>query len=341
MHTIIYMDQNYLSYMAKARVGLMDDEAEAKFWTSLFDDLKEAVLSDRVACPELEFHHSETMYDRRLEEPIIKVIEELSWGLKFRHSTNILDSQIYDAAKNFLGKQLEERETWAIAFESDPQAPVESRMTDMWGVKGRISVHFPVPDEVVKHDRQLKRQFVDDTELLKYNHCESGWLDVVQAEKTSFIVSLFGLRAQSTIHQKLHSGSWVDQFVAVSLYGELKKRWQELSEIGIPISDHSAAASFLMSEELQNVPYVDIFCSMHAVMGWHYPNRKQRPSDFYDIPILAIVLPYCDVITTDKFMKEILVKRLDFDNKYKTEIFSATKADRVALQKLVRGLLKT
>ena len=126
--------------MAKARVGYMKDGKQAKFWGSLFDDLKNAVLADKIACPESEFHMIEAAYDTEIERPIREVIDELSWGLRFRPFTSVLQSQIEDAAKNFLGKRLEEKEPWAIAFESNPQAPVKSRMQDICGTKGRINV---------------------------------------------------------------------------------------------------------------------------------------------------------------------------------------------------------
>ena len=85
--------------------------------------------------------------------------------------------------------------------------------------------------------------------------------------------------------------------------------------------------------------YIDIYFSIHAAIIKHYPNRKMKQGDFYDIPILSTVLPYCDVITTDSFMKEILVNKLNFNEKYKAQIFSATKEDRLAFQKLVRVLI--
>ena len=224
-HTIVYLDQNYLSNMAKARIGRIKDDDQAKFWLSLFNDLKKAVLADKIACPELEFQRHEASYDRRLEEPIRKVIDEISWGLKFHLSTQILESQIYDAAKNFMGKQPEERKPWAIAFRSNPHAPIESRTTDIWGIKGRVNVHLPYLYEVVEHDRQLKSQFANDAESQKYDYTDLDWPDVVKAEKISFIISLFGLQAKDMIYEKLHSNSWLEQSIAVSLHAEFKKRW--------------------------------------------------------------------------------------------------------------------
>ena len=68
LHTIVYLDQNYLSNMAKAQYGFIKDKDEAIFWLSLFDDLKKAVLTGRIVCPESEFHEAEAMFDKRLEE---------------------------------------------------------------------------------------------------------------------------------------------------------------------------------------------------------------------------------------------------------------------------------
>lgn len=340
LHTIVYLDQNYLSNMAKARIRSIKDEDQAKFWRSLFDDLKKAVLADRIACPELNFHRHEAMYDRRLEEPIRKVIDELSWGLKFHHSTDILESQIYDAAKNFLGKQLEEREPWTIAFKSNPQASVESRMTDIWGSKGRINVHFSLSDEVVEHDRQLKAEFADTTVLpVTCQKTCLGWSELLLREKLSFICSLFGLSLLQPDYlswlKRQYSGSSVGRFAVNEHIADSVRLWQRLDEIGIKAEDTTTAANFLDSDELLNIPYIDIFSSIHAAINTYYPNRNMQQGDFYDIPMLSTVLPYCDVVTTDSFMKEILVKRLHFDDKYKARIFSATRADQLAFQKLI------
>ncbi len=62
-HTIVYLDQNYLSNIAKARHGCMKDEGEATFWRSLFDDLKKAdwLIKRKGSCetPELKLRQSD------------------------------------------------------------------------------------------------------------------------------------------------------------------------------------------------------------------------------------------------------------------------------------------
>jgi len=327
--------------MAKARCGCIKDEDEAKFWQSLFDDLKEAVLADKITCPELEFHRTEAGYDRRLEIPIIETIDELSWGLQFHPWRSILESQIEDAARKFLDKQLEEREPWAIAFESDPQAPVESRMQDVLGTRGRIRVHIPLPDEVVEQDRQRKLEFAHEAQRLlkEYSNSPLAWSELVLQSKRSFMDGFLGKTARQSIAQQSQEDSPLSQQRALDRYNELVDLFNRLREIGIN-TDNSKVMDFMESEELLSVPFVDVNASIWAAIAWHYlQGRDIQRGDFYDVPILAAALPYCDVITTDSFMKEILVNKLHFDDKYKAKIFSATQHDRLAFQKLVRGLL--
>jgi hypothetical protein len=109
--------------------------------------------------------------------------------------------------------------------------------------------------------------------------------------------------------------------------------------MGMNVNDKNVVMSFAESEGLLHSPFIDIYGSLFAVITTHYSNRRMRPGDLYDVPILATVLPYCDVVTADAFMKEILVQVLRFDDKYKAEILSATHEDRLAFQELVKGLV--
>lgn len=338
MHTVVYLDHNYVSNMAKVKAKLIKDENQAEFWKALFEELKKAVLADKVACPESEFHSTEAMYYRKLEEPIGQVIEELSWGLRFRPWEDILWSQIEDAAKYFLGKQIDEREPWAIAFESDPQAPVESRMHDILGAKGRISVRFSIPDEIVELDSQRKQRFVGKVQELLSTHTSSCPADLSKAiiqEKRSFISGSIGSQAIMSAIQQSQAESLLSQFAAHINLRNLEKRWMKLNEIGINASN---ARVFLQSNELLNAPFVDIFATIYAVIDTYYPARKPQQGDFYDMAIMATALPFCDIVTTDKFLKEVLSNILRFDDKYKARVFSASEADRQTFLQLVGKL---
>jgi hypothetical protein len=326
--------------MAKVCLGFPMNNVDSEFWQSLFNDLKAAVLADKIACPESQFQRKEACLDRRIEEAVGRIIDELSWGLEFNPWEVILRLQIEDAAYRFLGKNPPTRETWSIAFKSDPHAPVESRTEDIFGTKGRIAVSFSLPDEIIEEDRQSKLEFMDEAHeiLNRYSNNPLDWSELVLQSKRSLMDGFLGKTAREAIIRQLKEDSALNQLRALEKYNELVDLVNRLQEIGIN-TDNSEVMNFLESEKLLNIPFVDINGSIWAAIGEYYrQRRKVQGGDLYDAPILATVLPYCDIITTDRFMKQILVDRLHFDKKYKCKIFSASKTDRQAFQKLVKEL---
>ena len=341
-HIIVYLDQNYVSNMAKARLGFLTNKDESEFWQPLFDDLKTAVLANKIACPESQFHRKEARLDKRIEEAAGRIVDELSWGLEFNPYEVIVRLQIEQAAFKFLGKNPPSMEAWSIPFTSDPQAPVESRMQDIFGTKGQIVVSYSPPDEIIQEDRQSKLEFADEAEemLNRYSNNPLDWPELLLQSKKGVVVGFMGKRADESIAQQLQEDSPLSQLRALDRYKELEDFSNRLYRIGINTNDSKTVMNFAESEDLLDSPFVDINASIWAVIAEYYiQGRKIGKGDFYDAPILAAVLPYCDIIATDSFMKGILVdNRLRFDNKYKCEIFSASKTDRQAFSKLIKEL---
>jgi hypothetical protein len=343
-HTIVYLDQMYISNMAKARLGSIRDKVESAFWKSIFDDLKAAVLANKIACPESEFQRQEVRLNSIIEKTVGRIISELSWGLTFSPFEAILESQIEEAAYRFLGKTPPSIETWSKAFESDPLAAVESRMQDVFGLKGRIEVSFVPSKEAIDRDRRMKLEFTDEAlkMLDEYRKNPLKWPDLLEQSKKGVVDGFMLKRARQSIIRQLNDNSLASRLNALQRIKELENLWDHLQSIGIDTNDLKEVKNFLESRELLDSPFIDIYGSIWAVIGECYIQGRRAEnlkSDFYDTPILAMALPYCDVVTTDTFMKEVLVKRFQFDGKYKCKIFSASKTDRVAFQKLVKELI--
>jgi len=339
-HTIVYLDQNYLSNMAKARRGLPMDKVDSEFWKSLFVDLRAAVLADKIACPESQFQRTEARLDKRIQAAVLGIIDELSWGLEFNRWEVILRIQIEDAAFRFLGKNPPPREAWSTAFTSDPQAPIESRMEYILAIYGGMGVSSSPRDEILEEDRQSKLEFMGEAQeiLNRYGNNPPSWSELLLQNKKGVLDGFVGKIARDSILQQMRKDSLWDKLSALDRYNDLVDLSDRLREIGINM-DRSEVMKFMGSEQLYDIPFVDINGSIWAAIAQYgCQGRKGEKGDFYDAPILATVLPYCDVITTDGFMKEIVIKKLHFDQKYECKVLSAGKTDRQAFQKLIRGL---
>src|SRR5215813_9620777 len=72
----------------------------------------------------------------------------------------------------------------------------------------------------------------------------------------------------------------------------------------------------------------DLATSVTALV--RYNEREVQTGDMTDMKILSNLLPYWHVMTTDKFMKE-LVRILKLDERFGTRVFSGTDEDIAAL----------
>jgi hypothetical protein len=88
--------------------------------------------------------------------------------------------------------------------------------------------------------------------------------------------------------------------------------------------------AFLATDLATSVPALDLFSQLCASLLIRYNDREVQSGDVTDMKILSNLLPYCHVMTTDKFMKE-LVRILKFDERFGTRVFSGTADDIAAL----------
>jgi hypothetical protein len=161
------------------------------------------------------------------------------------------------------------------------------------------------------------------------------WSRLVLESKRSTIAGFMGAVAIQSIVNQIRSDSLLEQMSGYDNYTRLLLLFDKLIKIGIDPQNPDMIARFFESKELLDSPFIEIYSALWAIIAEsrRIQGRDTRGSDLYDVPILAMALPSCDIIATDKFMKEVNNNLPKFNDKYKTEIFSASKEDLVALQK--------
>jgi len=311
-HTIVYLDQNYLSNLAKARYCLMKDENQAKFWRQFFEDLQNAVFSDSIRIPMSEFHEIETL-DINIQGAIKNTLAQLSIGFQFKDWHSILEWQIIDAVTQFSGMKL--TSNYHPVFQSDPNTAVKDRFKDMIINRGTISLtSYWVADP--NSIRELKVRFVN---LIKQSL--GKWPDIQNYSSRLVLASKLNWLLSSLISEP----DFWDDIV------------QDITRLGI---QESVINDYWITGKILDIPFIDVFSSLFAVLYLKYKKGGQnvKEGDLFDISALATVLPYCSIVTTDKSMKEILVRTLHFDDKYKAKIFSAGQKDQLAFREFIREL---
>jgi hypothetical protein len=96
--------------------------------------------------------------------------------------------------------------------------------------------------------------------------------------------------------------------------------------------------ALLATDLATSVTALDLFSQLCASLLIRYNDRRVQSGDVTDMKIISNLLPYCHVMTTDKFMKE-LVRILKFDERFGARVFSGTADDIAALNGHLTHLL--
>jgi len=288
--TILYLDQNFIAKMTEARLGVIDDVQEPGLWTSLFERSRELVRAGKIICPYSTLHTLEAMSAVQSWPERHITIGELWGGLRFRDWEDILELQVRWAYERWLGVPTKESQVkhWSVAFERNPHAQIPQRyLTDTIVPTDALFI-----SPTSEHPwRAKKAEFVSDIEQRLAARKQRG----------------IGIRDFEE-EQQLEATDLIQTFI--------RNRWwptRSPNEIGI-------GSDFWESNQIMRIPWVNVFSSIWAGILVHEPHRAPKPGDMSDVGILATVMPYCDIVTTDKNMKAILV-RLGLDENYDVEVF--------------------
>lgn len=310
---IIYLDQNFISNIAKAA-----SKPDLATYVQIAETLREK--ADVIACPTSEFHNTETLYsgDEELRRAIRQVIFDLSRGLGFRDSFEILESQTKMAIHKYFGNDPEPPAPgWSEAFTSDPDPPTRAEQPVYVEVApffqaGLIAKHT-YPERARRVASKVAARGVQFNERLD-EHC-------ALFAKIAFVEPLTELWSAQAKLVSGQSFSPLDLLPshAPRVYGEFCQLHGR--------DDPAEFVEFLRSSHFKQISFVRIFCSLHAAM--ETDSAKPEAGDYDDTRILGTVLPYCDVVATD-YSKKRLLKQLGFDKEFGVTLFSARRPDLAA-----------
>ncbi|HXJ03955.1 MAG TPA: hypothetical protein VNH65_02585 [Candidatus Acidoferrum sp.] len=293
---IIYLDQNFVSEMAKAKfLGDPVRASKTAPYGSRYDNLKNLVENELAICPESLFHQLESE-NAELATASQKLVTRLSYGLRLHSPWEIAAHQALRAAKTFLSLGEEEAPPWQDAFLHDPHESVDNRALTIGSGRAILSSPWSMeactvkPTAYMSDRREMARNKFTWTDLSARKRCqEEGIID-----------ALF-------IHPK--DSHCRGAAIALQNY------WPQRNVAPETFS------GFLKSKELRGCPFISILSTLCAALDCQ-PNRGPKPSDAFDTLILATVLPYCDVVATSSDL-EALWQQTRLRSKFKAQVYGA------------------
>ncbi len=312
--TILYLDQNYVSHLTKARLGVKVNLAS--YYENLYDALRDAVRDNAVVCPASQFHYSESELDTRLAPEIYRTLGDLYCGVEFRPFPKIIQAQAAAALRRFLRVRHPRTQKWRDAFTANPRRRYDGKM------------------RAIDPDRSAAARLPPALEALRREQRRSEAVGDVEAQKR-FQARQFVFDSYLAPHlNPVRSATDLPAAAGLDLLRPLLRAHREL--LGREATNEKMTA-FLRSKQMLNAPFVDIYSSLRAGMVVWGEGRKLKGSDLNDVLIAASVLPYCDVFATDGHVKQLILA-LKLQERYEVTVFGSRKADVLALTSLVRDL---
>ena len=302
---IIYLDQNFVSNMAKARTGSLKDQR----WLYLYEILSSLVRNQqKVVCPESLFHEIESNLSGTLVQAIQQVVNDLAWGLKLKPWQGLLRWQVYQAMHKFLGKE-EPPPSWRNIFSHDPEEPTRNRSFVLNGRELLVYTPWGSLPELTESDLRLKDKLPKAMADIRKAAAGKDFASQVEVEKRTFVEVHYRGFELSILHDM----------------------WKDLG------GEKAKLENFLFSDCFKMCPFVDIVTYLYAGLVVFDPHRAPMASDYYDAQILATVMPYCTIMAGDRYMKH-LVEQIELDKKYGVQMFSAKHDDLEQLVAFLRSL---
>ena len=320
---VVYLDQNFASNLAKARyLGDWKDPLD-NFYRELYDLLSDLTDRDKLICPTSKFHSEESELGYRVKEFLWHFVDQLGYGLSFKHSAEIMEHQVVAAAQAYCGLPATQRSAWMVAFNRDPQVHVGQLS------RSPLLVSFPNSQEFNEYLRLSKVSIAD--EYCDYKaYCRRKrrtYVDELKAQKKQLVLEMFNSQTKLNIKP-----SKLEQFLNLLGLTGVNEFHRSVYEI----LEHSTKPDeFFVSPQLLDCPHIHICASLMAADIFFYPDTKPTTSLFTDFEIVASVLPYVDILATDKYISE-LIRLAKLSDRFSAHIF--TVRQRKALVAQLRGL---
>jgi len=235
--------------------------------------------------------------------------EQLSHGVAFDSSEQIVDQQLEVAARAWLREEVP-------IYDLDPERVTYGGLHS-WKDPYIVSVDLQYPAEMVDEIRR-RRDAVHD-ELLKLfegwqsnpNKSFDYWLAVSLAEIGTtileggyrYIQSLqeMALKGEPFSFEKVYRSRALKQFQVI-------ERVFEANEVA-PADKTRRIVEFVRSDVLKDCPAERIAALMWAVIGQRAANGQKRPPNrgmVNDIGVVSALLPYCDAMLVDNETRALL-----------------------------------
>lgn len=304
---IIWLDTSIIIKMAMWKLNYSLNQIDKKRVSELYHLIYNLVRKEKLICP-FGDQKEEIWYE---EKTCREVATYLSLGIKFKHRGGIQDFQTQRFMKAFIDNINEVELPYEDAFYKNPIQKIKKKspyiiMTNV----GR----YESIDEIKRKQNEIQKlleklrinvkkrnESFEERLNLEYRGCLDGILQL-------------GINFCNKINNRIQPT--LEDFMGAQFLGLPLAWWKRYG--GNP-PGLEGVIKFYLSETFKEIPIIEIKCKLYAKILTK--NSPIESGDPMDVEMLSAVIPYTDIVITDKKMKNQVIS-LGLDKKYNTQVLA-------------------
>ncbi len=319
---IIWLDTSFLINIARAKLGRFVKPADKERSERLYEVVYRKTKQARLICP---IAHQRIEYDfGELPQECYKIQETLSAdGVRFADDLLIQFTQLFKVLKAHKKKRKHLTLSYRDAIEEDLPYSFKTKPPNQPSYKNLqewqsyvVGKQKEWANEALEKFRQyniLNRITFESQLADNYNNTLWGAIAIVIRKRRELAASRKKRTPESRYQAAINEFSrlWLEFFLAPLInyaggFGEFDK--------------------FIRSDDYRSVPQTKIGATLFA----HILTNKSclKSGDMGDISQLSIVLPYCNIVLTDRKMHN-LIKKYRLDEEFGTQVYSISDFDNL------------
>lgn len=325
--TLVYLDQNYISNIAKALYLKGWKDPSATYYRDLHGLLWSLTIDGKLLVPVSPFTEQEAAYGARVKDIVWHVSRRLSCETSFRHWTALHFWELEAAATAYASGTSSPGLLVSQVFDLDPQRELsEEELTP------QLMVNIPLSEEFQDWGTSMNSASSSQYASYKAGRVSEqlSFVDEVEVQKRTIVEETF-FSMETAILSLPEKDRELASIAAIDTVARLRSVCEIATSTGKRLVD------FLSSDALISSNIIEIEAQLRASDTVFHPDEEQSPSFQTDLNIIATVLPYVDIVATDAGIKE-RHRKTALPDKYGAKIFSNVKKDRSALIERLRSL---
>lgn len=324
---LIWIDTAIIINLAKIRTGETIDDSLKDRVQYIYDAIRKARHNKKVICPRGE-QEWEYEIGKDYKEECRCVQNDLTMGIRMKSGDSVEEYYMKLFMKAYINSESELNISYRDLFCSDPVEELNRIVNQGYF----INVNSPPKENIIAKERKSKEETWKSLKTIrrlkvKDNMTFEQGLEIeYRGTHDAYLEYRRRINLKYDNKEMMESEEYSS---AADLSGYLKT-WREYN--GKP-PGLEGLLRFFLSEYQRQIPRIDIHCNLFAKILTS--EGEVKSGDSMDLQQLSVVLPFFDLVITDKKMKRN-IETFGYHRKYRTQVLDLKHFD--AIQKYFENL---